>query len=69
MADLRCPYCVEEDEFKRMVRHFDGRFICSKCGHMVHPAAPFRCTCWKCLQLSRFERNTVESSRPWWAAP
>ena len=37
MADRRCPYCVEEHEFKRMVRHFDGRFICSKCGHVVHP--------------------------------
>ena len=49
---VRCPYCVLGDEFRSMVAHLDGRFICNKCGHMARPAdSEFKCSCPKCLDL------------------
>ena len=33
-----CPCCVVGDEFRSMVAHLDGRFICAKCGHLANPS-------------------------------
>jgi ribosomal protein S27AE len=51
---VRCPYCAEGEEFRPMVAHQDGRFICAKCGHLAKPSEKaFKCSCPKCLRLSR----------------
>jgi len=52
--DVRCPYCVEGNEFKAMAGHLDGRFICGKCGHIVRlNDSGFRCACTRCRELNR----------------
>src|SRR5450755_1823304 len=51
---VRCPYCVEGSQFKLMVGHVDGRFICARCGHISHLNDPsFVCSCLKCENLKR----------------
>jgi len=50
---VRCPYCVLGNEFRPMIRHIDGRFICNKCGHITRPDdASFLCSCAKCADLN-----------------
>ena len=49
---LRCPYCVVGIEFRPMIAHKDGRFVCRDCAHTVRPGVPeYRCTCRTCLRL------------------
>jgi DNA-directed RNA polymerase subunit RPC12/RpoP len=49
---VRCPYCVLGEEFRPMVAHLDGRFICSKCGHLANPFnKDFKCSCPECSNL------------------
>jgi hypothetical protein len=49
---IRCPYCVLEVQFRPMVPHLDGRFICDKCGHLSLPRdRSFSCSCRKCVEL------------------
>ena len=37
---VRCPYCVLDDDFRRMISHVDGsRFFCNKCGHLARPTS------------------------------
>jgi len=60
---IRCPYCVIGNEFKAMVAHNGGRFLCDKCGHVARPEDhDFKCHCLKCQEL-RF-RAGVGSRRP-----
>jgi len=33
-AVVRCPYCVSDSEFLRMMALADGAFVCALCGHM-----------------------------------
>ena len=48
-----CSYCVLGLEFRPMVAHLDGRYICDKCGHTVHPDdVKYRCRCPKCVDLA-----------------
>ena len=50
---VRCPYCALGEEFRPMVAHVDGRFICSKCGHTAGPKGKFyECRCFKCVRLN-----------------
>jgi len=50
---VRCPYCVLGTNFRQMVAHLDGRFICRVCGHMAMPTNPdFKCSCSKCRELA-----------------
>lgn len=50
---VRCPYCIMGIEFRPMVAHVDGRYICGKCGHTVFPSKPeYKCQCFKCLTLA-----------------
>lgn len=52
---VRCPYCVLGREFRPMVRHLDGRYICAKCGHLAHPFdKKFQCSCPACLNQRAF---------------
>lgn len=49
---VRCPYCVLGVEFRPMVAHVDGRYICNKCGHTTHPSeSEYRCLCPNCRKL------------------
>src|SRR6476660_7964810 len=49
---VRCPYCALGSEFRLMVAHLDGRFICAQCGHLAFPTNPdFGCSCPNCEAL------------------
>jgi ribosomal protein S27AE len=52
MSDLiRCPYCVLGFEFRPMIAHVDGRYICGKCGHTTRLGdAVYECQCERCLK-------------------
>jgi ribosomal protein S27AE len=52
LTGVRCPYCVSGDEFRSMVAHLDGRFVCAKCGHLANPCdRDFKCFCVECSRL------------------
>jgi len=52
MDQVRCPFCVEGNEFKVMgsrVTHL----VCDRCGHVVIPDSPtYECSCPKCRALN-----------------
>ena len=51
---VRCPYCVSGIEFRPMVSHAEGTFLCNRCGHTTRPKDEnYRCECARCLQLQR----------------
>lgn len=52
---IRCPYCVEQGNFKPMLAQSNGEwYICSNCGHLALPSSPlFQCTCSRCVTLER----------------
>jgi hypothetical protein len=53
---VQCPYCVSDDEFRRMIARVDGRFVCNKCGHSAVPKDKhFECSCRKCFQLRELD--------------
>lgn len=58
---VRCPYCVEDDNFRLMKSRPEQRwFVCESCGHAVMPDNPnFRCYCQKCGELSRHGEMVV----------
>ncbi len=59
---VRCPYCVLDDDFRPMVAHLDGRYICAKCGHLANPRdKDFRCSCPECVQVIRFQGRPLAS--------
>lgn len=50
---VRCPYCVLDHEFRPMVAHLDGRYICNRCGHTTRPDdATYQCRCPRCVKLT-----------------
>jgi hypothetical protein len=51
---IRCPHCLAGIEFRPMIAHKDGRFVCRDCAHTVLPGVPeYRCTCRPCLRIQR----------------
>jgi hypothetical protein len=51
---IRCPHCMVGIEFRPMIAHKDGRFVCRDCAHTVRPGVPeYRCSCRNCLSLAR----------------
>ena len=41
---IRCPYCMAGIDFRPMIAHKDGRFVCRDCAHTVRPGVPdYRC--------------------------
>ena len=51
---IRCPYCMAGIDFRSMIAHKDGRFVCRDCAHTMRPGVPeYRCTCRSCLTLFR----------------
>ena len=60
---VRCPYCVLGQEFRQMVSHVDGRYICSGCGHTTRPCdGRYECHCPKCLKLTFSRTSTSVAS-------
>jgi len=55
MPKTRCPYCVEDGQFKHMIGQGKGDwFICARCGHLAMPGNPHsRCTCAHCVRLEQ----------------
>jgi len=54
---MRCPYCADAQNFKLMIKHVDGRFICSRCGHVIRPGdSDFSCNCGSCTDVFRLSR-------------
>lgn len=52
IARVRCPYCVDDNDFRPMIEISDNQHICKKCGHIVSLSEfSFVCGCIKCLQL------------------
>ena len=51
---IRCPYCVEDGNFKAMSSHATGEgHRCTGCGHIVQPSNPrFECGCAKCASFN-----------------
>ena len=61
---VRCPYCMAGFDFRSMIAHKDGRFVCRDCAHTVRPGMPeYRCTCRPCLRLWREQISTEYASR------
>ena len=58
MKDIvRCPDGVVGLEFRPMVAHVDGRYICDKCGHTARPCdAAYQCRSLKCRVQDRLAR-------------
>lgn len=52
LATVRCPYCVDGNDFQLMIEISANCYICKKCGHLVSKTeSEFVCGCMKCLQL------------------
>ena len=59
---LRCTHCVVGIEFRPMLAHKDGRFVCRDCAHTVRPGVPeYRCTCRPCLRMEREDQTKIVS--------
>lgn len=49
---VRCPFCALGQEFRPMVKHPDGRYICTKCSHTSRPGdVHHACPCAKCFLM------------------
>jgi hypothetical protein len=63
VSTVRCPYCAEGNEFRRMVGlnvSEDGTFFCSKCHHLARSTDPaFSCLCANCRNLNRSETRSA----------
>jgi hypothetical protein len=58
---IRCPYCMAGIDFRAMIAHKDGRFVCRECAHTVRPGVPdYRCTCRPCLNLMRQPSHSLD---------
>ena len=58
LTAVQCPYCVLGYEFRPMVAHPNGRFVCNKCGHLAIPSDnTFECACWRCLELRALDTH------------
>lgn len=49
---VRCPYCVQDSEFRPMFRE-SKLFVCVSCGHTVVPDDAYaKCPCPRCQQMN-----------------
>jgi DNA-directed RNA polymerase subunit RPC12/RpoP len=55
---VRCPYCVAGLEFRPMAVRLDGKYVCSKCGHLVAiKGEDSDCSCPKCLDFRALDER------------
>jgi hypothetical protein len=51
---VRCPYCVQGNEFRPMQRGETKEFVCPGCGHSATPDDPYvKCHCERCREMNR----------------
>jgi len=51
---IRCLHCMAGTDFRPMIAHKDGRFVCRDCAHTTRPGVlDYRCSCRLCLRLYR----------------
>jgi hypothetical protein len=62
---IRCPYCVDTDNFKVMAMQPAGDwYLCDRCGHLALPSnSLFHCTCAKCVGLK--SAQVIPAHRGW----
>ena len=49
---VRCPFCVQDNDFRRMMPVGDNRFACASCWHVTAPKDnAFQCQCVRCIRL------------------
>lgn len=61
---IRCPYCVEDYNFKLMNDKFNGVFVCENCGHATAKTnLMFICHCQKCRELSIHQASIEGANR------
>lgn len=56
---VKCRFCVEGQNFRRMVARQDGRFVCGRCGHVEIPHVKFECNCGKCAEHRKYNPEVV----------
>lgn len=64
---VRCPYCVQGNEFRPMQRRETDEFVCPKCGHVANPDDHYmKCQCERCREMNRVSarRRSPEDDRP-----
>jgi hypothetical protein len=62
---IRCPYCVENEDFRVMIAQAGGDwFLCGNCGHLALPTNPlFQCTCNKCAGITHQPLKTIRQQQ------
>ena len=63
---VRCPYCVQDSEFRPMVQRSGEWFLCVSCGHTATSDDPYaKCPCPKCREVTRLatRRRSSEELR------
>jgi len=62
---VRCPYCVLDGEFRRMLRRSKECYICLSCGHRTSLGLSYvKCACPKCQKMDLIaHRCRGESAR------
>jgi len=49
---MRCPFCVADNDFRRMIPMGDDRYACANCRHVIAPKEKgFQCQCERCIRL------------------
>jgi hypothetical protein len=62
---VRCPFCVVDNHFRRMLQMVDSKYSCNCCGHLVAPHnKDFQCHCGRCNSLRA--RVTAASQPQFW---
>ena len=61
---IRCPYCVEGDNFKLMTARADGPWSYGdRCGHSKGRASPHhQCSCQRCEEINRLSVRSKKQS-------
>jgi hypothetical protein len=50
---VRCPYCVQDSEFRPMFPESNKLFVCAGCGHSVVPDDAYaKCPCPRCRRMN-----------------
>lgn len=62
---IRCPYCVEQGNFKIMTLQTGGDwYLCTNCGHLALPSNRlFHCTCGHCVEMDGVAQAAKSGSR------